>query len=265
MFGGVNDQCRRLITLSRQGGVSLKDQYAKQKEEAAAKLEKNGKGAGKQKAMAKSQSAPMLVQTGSLSGTSRMGGGWARTGTNLDLTKYRELLDYISEMKGDIDFCEKPFFRTALWEATWKNHETIVKLLAARGAEVSKADYQGRTPLHEAAYYGHLNLVEFFVNRGHPIDCVDAFGQTPLFRAADAGRADVVRYLVERGAQTNDLDSHGVTVQHVAAFKGLPRLSEFLRYSGAQRNRYAIDERSPHSLPKLASGSLLSGATLVMR
>eukprot|EP00913_Durusdinium_trenchii_P002052 g1895.t1 len=54
-----------------------------------------------------------------------------------------------------MDFCEKPYFRSALWEATWKNCEPIVKLLLEKGATIDYADYQGRTPLHEA---GHMTM-----------------------------------------------------------------------------------------------------------
>lgn len=266
MLGGPREASRALIALSRQGGVSIKDR----RDEAGPKQQgkpagKSGKSAGKDKSMSKSQSAPTLVQTGSLSGTARMGGGWARNGASIDLTKYKELLDRMVEMSVDVNFSEKPFFRTALWEATWKNHESIVKLLVARGADISAADYQGRTPLHEAAYYGHLNLVEFFIDRGHPTECVDAFGQTPLFRAADAGRADVVKLLVKRGARTNELDSHHVTAQHVAAFRGLPVLADYLRFNGAHRNRFSLGESSEQIPQRHARGALLSGAALVMK
>merc|ERR1712032_290300 len=164
-----------------------------------------------------------------------------------------------------LDFTEEPYFRTALWEATWKNHEEIVKLLAARGANIAAADYQGRTPLHEAAYYGHLNLVDFFVSRGHPLDCVDNFGQTPLFRATEAGRTEVARYLVERGAKLNGLDSDNVTAQHVAAFNGMPDLSDYLFFKGAFRNRCSLVDDLDRKRREGSSGALRSGAALVMQ
>merc|ERR1719215_1808214 len=65
-----------------------------------------------------------------------------------------------------LDYCERPFFRTALWESSWKGHEKIVKLLHEAQASVDAKDYQARTPLHEAAYYGHKNLVEYFLEKG---------------------------------------------------------------------------------------------------
>mmetsp|Transcript_21464 Transcript_21464/g.50008 ORF Transcript_21464/g.50008 Transcript_21464/m.50008 type:complete len:206 (+) Transcript_21464:80-697(+) len=141
-----------------------------------------------------------------------------------------------------LDFSEKPYFRSALWEATWKNYEVVVKALVEKKANAELGDYQGRTPLHEAAYYGHYNLVTYFLDIGCKIDPVDNFGQTPLFRAADAGRDEVVDLLVSRKASTNMLDSDSVTVQHCAAFRGMPDMSKWLLYKGAWKNRFSMEE-----------------------
>lgn len=142
----------------------------------------------------------------------------------------------------DIDYNEKPYFRTALWEATWKNNEAIVKYLTEKGASVSYADYQGRTPLHEAAYYGHVNLVEYFLDKGALMDATDIFGQSPIFRAIDGGRHEIVKILVERKAQTNLLDTDDVNPHHIAAFGGMPQMAHWLVYKGAWRNRFSIEE-----------------------
>lgn len=145
------------------------------------------------------------------------------------------------KMALDLDFNEKPYYRSALWEATWRNHEQIVKLLVEKGAKVDFKDFQDRTPLHEAAYYGHVHLVEYFIERGATINTVDKFGQTPLFRAVDGGRHDCVELLVKRKAETNLLDSMEVSPQHIAAFQGLPAMSEWLLYKGSWKNRFAIE------------------------
>eukprot|EP00927_Polykrikos_kofoidii_P062329 TRINITY_DN57135_c0_g1_i1.p1 TRINITY_DN57135_c0_g1~~TRINITY_DN57135_c0_g1_i1.p1 ORF type:complete len:223 (-),score=38.88 TRINITY_DN57135_c0_g1_i1:98-766(-) len=145
----------------------------------------------------------------------------------------------------DLDFSDKPYYRSALWESTWRNHEAIVRLLAEKGASITFKDYQDRTPLHEAAFYGYLNLVTFFLEKGHPIECVDKFGHTPLFRAVDGGRHDVVAYLVERKAETNLLDNDNVNTQHVASFGGLPMLSNWLLFHGSWKNRFSIEDGGP--------------------
>jgi len=252
---GARDKSRQLIALSRGGGVSLKDKSAPVPEKGAKK-------------MAKSQSSPALTgsksgslavtaMAGSKSGT-RRSGGWARSEAAMP-AKFRMLLEEMIEYKVTLDYCEKPFLRTALWEASWKNHEDVVRVLAAKGANIAAADYQGRTPLHEAAYYGHLSLVEFLIDRGHAVDCVDKFGQTPLFRASEAGRTDVVSLLVQRGANTNLVDADRLTVQHVAGFRGLSSMADYLLFNGAYRNRFSLDDDSGsrRSRVKLCSDLLL--------
>lgn len=142
----------------------------------------------------------------------------------------------------ELDFNDNKFQRSALWEATWKNHEAIVRLLAEKGATISFADANKRTPLHEAAYYGHMNLVVFLLEKGHPIDPVDRWGHTPLFRAVEAGRHEIVKSLLERKAEQNCLDNDGTCTQHLASFHGMPHLSEWLMYRGAWKNRYGIED-----------------------
>lgn len=140
-----------------------------------------------------------------------------------------------------LDYSDKPFYRTALWEATWRNHEPIVRLLVDKNATIDFKDFEGRTPLHEAAYYGHRSLVEYFLDKGHPVDPLDNFGATPLFRATEAGRNEVIELLITRKAQLNLLDADSCTVQHVAAFRGMPDISEWLHYKGAWKNRFGIE------------------------
>jgi len=164
------------------------------------------------------------------------------------LREFKEQLEAIFENQRDLDFCEAPFYRTAIWEATWRGHKDIVRLLADKKACISWADYQGRTPLHEAAYYGNCGIVEFLLERGHPIDCTDVFGHTPLFRAVEGGRSLIVERLVEKRASVSLLDKDGLTAQHHAAFRGRHQMSEWLIYKGAWKNRLTLKDM-PAGLP----------------
>lgn len=152
-----------------------------------------------------------------------------------------------------VDYNDKPYKRSPLWEATWKNNEETVKLLLNKKATVDFADYQQRTPLHEAAWFGHMNLVELFLTNGHPVDPVDCFGQTPLFRATEAGRHEVVATLFERKAQINLIDQDNVTVQHCATFQGLPDMGQWLYYRGSFKNQCEIKEKNPRQEPLAAA------------
>lgn len=172
----------------------------------------------------------------------------ARQGKLEGETGCKTLVSELIKMACDLDFNEKPFFRPAMWEAAWKNHEPIVKLLVEKGAQVNFQDFEGRTALHEACYYGHQNIVEYLLANKAEIDKEDYNGQTPLFRAVQGGRHDIVSLLVDRGAKTNLLDSDEVTVQHCSAFTGEPQMAWWLFYKGSWKNRY--DKPAPAPTPK---------------
>mmetsp|Transcript_47669 Transcript_47669/g.136593 ORF Transcript_47669/g.136593 Transcript_47669/m.136593 type:complete len:314 (+) Transcript_47669:155-1096(+) len=271
---------RDLIALARQGGATLSELRDQRLARAAAAAEakekaeqqaaaRSGSSSGSRPKMSKMQrssSTPgvaAIVRPASRAESSneRRGGGWDHSKGGDPLAKFKDKLEIATGRALDMDYSEKPLFRTALWEATWKNHEGIVRLLAAKGANVAAKDHQGRTPLHEAAYYGHASLLEFLLDKGHPVDPVDEFGQTPLFRAVEAGRHDVIKILVERGAETNRVDKDCVTVQHVAAFNGMEAMATYLYSKGAVRNRFCFDDplrsRSLVALP--ATGLTPSG------
>eukprot|EP00931_Biecheleriopsis_adriatica_P094898 TRINITY_DN68531_c0_g1_i1.p1 TRINITY_DN68531_c0_g1~~TRINITY_DN68531_c0_g1_i1.p1 ORF type:complete len:334 (-),score=64.59 TRINITY_DN68531_c0_g1_i1:53-934(-) len=281
---------RDIITWARQGGLPVRERLQQEEAAAAAAAEKKG---AKAKAPAKkanakgekrSQSAaPENTYTVS-SAAGGQGGGWARLRPGVDLSKFREKVDELLFLGGSLDFSERPFYRTALWQATWKNSEDVIKLLFSKGASISVADYQGRTPLHEAAYYGHMRLVEFFLDHGHPIDSVDICGHTPLFRAVDGGREDVVRRLIARRAQADLVDKDSLTVQNIASFRGNHALAQWLSRQGSVKNLFKLDGyRSTYldagggtasftqgasfardtGLKKSASTPLMTGATLM--
>ncbi|KAF4651728.1 hypothetical protein FOZ61_010239, partial [Perkinsus olseni] len=140
-----------------------------------------------------------------------------------------------------LNYSEKPYFRSALWEATWKNNEPAVRYLIDKRANVNFKDRDGRTPLHEASRYGHAALVELLLDSEADIDATDSAGETPLSQAVSGCRHDVVTLLVSKGAKVHTTDSEGITVQHLAAFAGDPRMADWLFYKGAWKNRYAVE------------------------
>lgn len=149
-----------------------------------------------------------------------------------------EMLKYGSPE--DLDWADsKPLFRCAIWEATWKNHEAIVRYLLEKGANPDVADINKRTPLHEAAYYGHDNLVELLLEKKAKIDAKDMDGMTPLCRSVCGDQDSTVKLLIDKGALANDLAEDGTTVAHLAAFRGKTELSWWLFYKGAWKNRFS--------------------------
>jgi hypothetical protein len=167
------------------------------------------------------------------------------------------LVDRMIESSYPIDYNAKPFFRTALWEASWKGDEDVVQLLLKSKAKVDHADYQGRTPLHEVSYYGHLRMVDLLIQKGHPVDPKDKFDHTPLFRAVEAGRHEIVLKLVSCKAEIGSRDQKKLGLQHYAAFNGRPHMSEWLFYKGAWGNQFSLEDSPPSggAMSRQATGS----------
>ena len=63
--------------------------------------------------------------------------------------------------------------------------------IAAAGASVNAAAYDGRTPLHLAAAGGHLSLVRHIIAGGGQPHARDRWGRTPLADAVAEGHSDV--------------------------------------------------------------------------
>lgn len=141
----------------------------------------------------------------------------------------------------DLDYADfKPYYRSALWEAAWKNHLIVARFLLEKGANPNVLDFEKRSPLHEAAYGGHEQMVELLVEKSSDINAQDEYGETPLMRAVSGGRYTVAKLLVEKGADANNVTNEGVTVAHIAAYQGKTGISNWLFYKGAWKNRFAI-------------------------
>ena len=80
-----------------------------------------------------------------------------------------------------------------------------------------KADYygknkgSGRTALHNAAYYGHQSLVKLFLETNININEQDDEGRTALMLAVERGHSAVVAELVKAGADISLKDKKGMT------------------------------------------------------
>lgn len=83
-----------------------------------------------------------------------------------------------------------------------------LKILSAKGADLSLSDYDKRTPLHLAASEGHMKVCKYLVKEVNvPVNCVDRFGITPLQAALDNHHAHIASFLQEYGGATNDRHS----------------------------------------------------------
>jgi ankyrin repeat protein len=107
--------------------------------------------------------------------------------------------------------------RTALSLAARHGHEAIASLLLEHGAEVEAINNAGETALHEATFGDHLTVIEVLVVQGHAnVDAQDSSGHTPLMMATDLGRDWAVRLLVQKGADVKLKDELGRTALDLA-------------------------------------------------
>ncbi|KAF5244289.1 hypothetical protein FANTH_7799 [Fusarium anthophilum] len=140
--------------------------------------------------------------------------------------------------------------RTPLsYMAEW-GHETLVRLLLDRGAELESrgADHEGfgikcsnrRTPLSFASQHGNPSVVELLLQRGATVDsrteCDDreGSGRTALSYAAINGHLDIVRMLLHKWkANVDATDDIGRTPLSYAAENGHAGIVQELVKTGA--------------------------------
>ena len=90
-----------------------------------------------------------------------------------------------------------------------KGHEEVVRVLVEEGgADVNKADKNGKTPCYIAAQKGHVDVIRLLVDLVADIDKPNKYGWTPCHIAALNGHVDVIRMLVECGADLTKPDKY---------------------------------------------------------
>ncbi|KAH3269678.1 hypothetical protein KXW55_003589 [Aspergillus fumigatus] len=127
--------------------------------------------------------------------------------------------------------------RTALYWASSKGHEAVVRLLIERGANVRVKDKLGLTALYQASSSGHEAVVKLLLDHGADVNARSASkGWTALFEAASNGHEAVVQLLLDCGADVNMKDEDGWTPLCQAASRGHEAVAGLLVSHGADIN-----------------------------
>ena len=104
-----------------------------------------------------------------------------------------------------------------LYQAAEKGNLKAVKKLLEAGANVDKATKNSRTTaLMCAAYHGHSGVVELLLGRGADVDKANNDGKTALIVAAKKGNLKAVKKLLEAGANVDKVDKNGKTALKLA-------------------------------------------------
>jgi ankyrin repeat protein len=122
--------------------------------------------------------------------------------------------------------------RTAVFEATFKGHLSVVELLhQGYGADLFTVNNTGATVLH-AAVHGQLPseaLLVYLLRYGMDINAVNSRASTPLHVAAGKGDAATVQLLLKHNADCNIKNDHGDTAMGYACRMGFTSVvAEFL-------------------------------------
>ena len=83
------------------------------------------------------------------------------------------------------------------------DHNKMMQLLVAHGANVNIQGSSGATPLFWAVLRDQKDDVKFLLDHGANPNLANAFGDTPLIMAVQLGFASLVQPLVEKGADVN--------------------------------------------------------------
>ena len=133
----------------------------------------------------------------------------------------------------------------------------IVRLLAAKGADVKAASGSNMTALVAAANANDLDMVRLFVEKGVDVNQADKLGHTALQFAAAAGNLPMVRLLLAKGADVNAAVTDSLQVRkgpialnHLtplmfAAPYGSPEVVRTLLDAGAKVNARDIRDMTP--------------------
>lgn len=85
---------------------------------------------------------------------------------------------------------------THMWFAAAGGDVMRLRQLAARGIDITIADYDRRSPLHLATSNGHIEAVRFLISIGANLDYEDRFGNKAIDDAIREGHKDVEKELL---------------------------------------------------------------------
>jgi len=113
------------------------------------------------------------------------------------------------------------------------NHDKMVQLLIAHGADVNAQGSSGATPLFWAVMRDQKDDVKFLLDHGANPNLADAYKDTPLICAVQLGFESLVEPLVDKGADVNAIDETPSRALTYAKHKDEDTAESILKKHGA--------------------------------
>ncbi len=142
------------------------------------------------------------------------------------MTRVVQILNHDPEM---VDACAKDGF-TPLGLAAYFGHQTVAKILLARGANVNKPSCNAlrASPINSAVANRHVAITELLLEAGADVNAREEGGYTPLQEAAANGQMEMVKTLIHRGADLTSKNDAGKTAFELAQEKGQSAITDLL-------------------------------------
>jgi uncharacterized protein len=116
------------------------------------------------------------------------------------------------------------------------DHETAMRLLSSKGANVNATGADGATAVMYAAANGDLELVRALIKAGANVKLTNQFGTSAITEAAIIGSAPIISALLKAGADANFKTPNGETPLMAAARSGNVDTAKALLDAGADIN-----------------------------
>ena len=164
--------------------------------------------------------------------------------------------------------------KTALFEAAWRNQESVIALLMEYGADYSIANNNSSTPLHVASHFPHKGVVSILLEHARTnltqqrlqdfMNHRNRWGKTALIDAAEMNRPNIVTLLLRYGADYSITDNDLFTALHYCVFRNhaacvhrlLEAVSQDRTDNGEKFKRFLNQQGKPNGASALHDAAL---------